>query len=218
MNIESEQPKVCDYLLGPSCSDVEATPGINVLLEKIFTYYVDQSVIDNDLRFIIDVSDGPLSSTPSPSLWTAYVDANINPNSNNNNPGTLCNSSNNLTSCSGAVADGSGSSNYNNNTDCEWLIEPNGNQSVTVNFNSFDLASGDYLYIYDGGSKVGTPDKSYSGSNIPPSFTAQSGKMLLHFVSNSSGTANGWSCSYSCNRKCYLILSMIQNYLLIHLV
>jgi hypothetical protein len=107
-----------------------------------------------------------------------------------------CSETTTLTEPYGSFSDGSGTKNYNNNSICKWKIQPPGASSVTLIFNSFDTeAIYDNLKIYDFGTQqlLGT----FSGTQIPPAVTAESGKMLLLFVTNSSITEQGWEASYT---------------------
>jgi hypothetical protein len=101
-----------------------------------------------------------------------------------------------LTEPYGIVGDGSGNKNYINNSVCKWKIQPPGASSITLTFNSFDTEAGnDNLKIYD----LTTQQllATYSGSQLPQTVTAASGRMLLIFVSNSSITGQGWEAAYS---------------------
>ena len=94
-------------------------------------------------------------------------------------------------------------------------ICPNAGQSVTVFFNSFDVAN-DTFSIYDGDNLatallVGT----YSGTNIIPSYTASNptgnGCLIFVFTSNSSINAAGWDASIVCGPPCQAINSSIAS-------
>src|SRR5690606_12621481 len=47
-----------------------------------------------------------------------------------------------LTTASGNFSDGSGLSNYINNMDCSWLIQPTGASIIDLTFTSFDTETG----------------------------------------------------------------------------
>ena len=113
-------------------------------------------------------------------------------------PTTYCSGTTTLTPSSGTFNDGSGSNNYSNYSDCYWLITPAGAETVKLTFTSFNTESNyDKLYVYDG---ITTSDPllgTYSGSSIPPATTANSGKMLVRFVSDVSTVKSGWSAKYT---------------------
>lgn len=109
-----------------------------------------------------------------------------------------CSGTTSLTAVSGTFSDGSGSNNYSNNSDCKWLIQPSGVGSITISFSSFDLQNGlDFIKVYDGTTMSATLLASYSGSSLPASITSSGGAMLVHFTSDASGSAAGWTASYS---------------------
>ncbi|MEX0812051.1 MAG: CUB domain-containing protein [Chitinophagales bacterium] len=111
-----------------------------------------------------------------------------------------CSGTTTLTNCSGSFNDGSGGSNYLNNTDCSWLIQPSGANSITLNFSSFNTESCcDYVEVYDGATTSAPSIGYFSGSSIPPSVTSSGGSMLVRFTTDASITESGWSANYSCN-------------------
>lgn len=100
-----------------------------------------------------------------------------------------------VTSPAGNIDDGSNEKKYSNNSNCRWKIMPAGGMPVTFSFSSFDtFDSTDFVKVYDLQTQelLGT----FSGNELPPLLTANSGKMLILFMSNGSGNAQGWSGSY----------------------
>ncbi|MCD4773312.1 MAG: C10 family peptidase [Bacteroidales bacterium] len=94
----------------------------------------------------------------------------------------------------GTISDGSGNFNYNSNSICMWSIEPYLASSITAHFTYFETEENyDFLKIYDDGDLIG----SFSGSEIPPDITAESGKMFIAFNTNSSNNFNGWEIEYT---------------------
>ncbi|MBC5835016.1 hypothetical protein G6N05_09965, partial [Flavobacterium sp. F372] len=94
------------------------------------------------------------------------------------------------------------SGNYQNSENITSIICPdNAGDVVTVVFNSFSLAAGDTLTIRDGNLPtspvVGTP---YTGTNLPPSFSATSASGCLTFVfsSTANGVSAGWDATIYC--------------------
>lgn len=91
--------------------------------------------------------------------------------------------------------------NYDNNEDYELLINPCA-KDIFLTFNKFDLAPGDYLQVYDGASVNGKPLHSglgFTGNNLPGTLTAESGKMFVKFISNSTSTATGFEAIWTIN-------------------
>ncbi|MEI6059688.1 MAG: C10 family peptidase [Bacteroidota bacterium] len=100
-----------------------------------------------------------------------------------------------LNSPSGSIEDGSGNKNYNDNSMCRWKIMPSGGMPVTFNFTSFNTYdSADIVKVLDLQTQeiLGT----FSGNALPPSVTASSGKMMILFITNNTGSAAGWSGNY----------------------
>ena len=109
-----------------------------------------------------------------------------------------CSSLTTLNQNSGTFDDGSGSTSYNNNSSCTWLIQPTSNGVITLNFNSFSTESGyDYLRIYDGNSTSATLLGTYSGTSLPPSITSSGNSLFLRFTTDGSQTRAGWNVTYS---------------------
>lgn len=98
---------------------------------------------------------------------------------------------------SGVIYDSGGPNNpYGDNEGFRFLIEPCNAEEVTLTFNSFNTAAGDRLTIYDGTTSSSPTLGSYEGTTLPPALTAKSGKMLLVFESNGSGTAPGFEARW----------------------
>jgi hypothetical protein len=120
-------------------------------------------------------------------------------------PGGGCSGTQTLTAASGTFSDGSGSGNYQNNSDCRWLIQPPNATSITLTFQSFNLLSGDFVYVYDGSTTSAPLLGTFSGNTLPAPVTSSGGVMLVRFVSDGSGTADGFVASYTStlNVPCY---------------
>jgi hypothetical protein len=120
-------------------------------------------------------------------------------------PSGGCSGTQTLTAASGTFSDGSGSGNYQNNSDCRWLIQPPNATSITLTFQSFNLLSGDFVYVYDGSTTSAPLLGTFSGNTLPAPVTSSGGVMLVRFVSNASGTADGFVASYTStlNVPCY---------------
>ncbi|MES2593470.1 MAG: CUB domain-containing protein [Bacteroidota bacterium] len=113
-------------------------------------------------------------------------------------PPVYCSGSTTLTTPSGAFSDGSSSSNYGNNANCSWLIEPVNAASITLTFSALDLENGfDFVKVYDNSTFPATLTGSYSGNTVPAAITINSGYMLVEFTSNNTTTAPGWAASYT---------------------
>ncbi|WP_396198416.1 fibronectin type III domain-containing protein [Flavobacterium sp.] len=91
--------------------------------------------------------------------------------------------------------------NYQNNESITSIIIPdNVGDVVTVVFNSFNVSAGDNLVIRDGNLPTSPIVGTYTGTNLPPSFSATSASGSLTFVFTSNGTTTnvGWDASIFC--------------------
>ncbi|MCW1149218.1 gliding motility-associated C-terminal domain-containing protein [Flavobacterium lacisediminis] len=105
--------------------------------------------------------------------------------------------------CGGNFIDSGGvTGNYANNENITTVICPtNSGELVTVTFTSFNTESGwDFLRIYDGNSTAGTLLGTYTGTTLPPTFTASTsnGCLTFNFTSDSSVVRSGWTANITC--------------------
>ncbi|MBK6484075.1 MAG: fibronectin type III domain-containing protein [Chitinophagaceae bacterium] len=111
---------------------------------------------------------------------------------------TSCSGTTTLTQPGGSFSDGSGTSDYNPDLNCKWLISPPGATSITVLFSSFNTQlNKDKVKIYDGPDVSSPLIGTFSGSSLPPSVTSTGGSMLVKFNTDASISAPGWSANYS---------------------
>lgn len=110
----------------------------------------------------------------------------------------FCLPNRNLTAATGSLSDGSGTSNYDNNSNCSWLIAPPFSSSITLTFTNFDTeTSNDIVSIYDGIDNTGTLMATYSGSSLPAAVTVNGSTMYVEFTTNGNTTAAGWDATYT---------------------
>ncbi|MEZ4908755.1 MAG: CUB domain-containing protein [Saprospiraceae bacterium] len=116
-----------------------------------------------------------------------------------------------VTSTSGIINDGSISSeiyspdadyNYKPNLNCVWTISPASTNSITIDFNKFDLSPGDNLVILDNSlNEIVT----LSGSTIPSQLEINSPIVYLNFITDDNNNGGlGWEISYTTNFNCPL--------------
>lgn len=119
---------------------------------------------------------------PSEYQWDRY---------NVQNHYSLCTNSA-TTATAGFLYDSGGPSGmYNNNENC--LFEINTGAPITLSFLSFNTeASWDKVTVYDGTSAGTVLLNNYSGTVLPASQTANSGKMTFKFTSDGSAIRDGW--------------------------
>lgn len=103
-----------------------------------------------------------------------------------------------LTALVGAVNDCSGSNDYQNNSNCQWLISPDGAASITLSFIEFKTEEGfDLVNVYDGDNTSSLLIGSYSGQTIPNQIISTGNVLLIEFITNSNNTDAGWLATYS---------------------
>jgi Zn-dependent metalloprotease len=103
------------------------------------------------------------------------------------------------TSTSGILYDSGGpSGNYQNSENCSFLIDPGCASSITLSFVSFNVESGwDYFRVYNGTNSSGTLLLSATGTTLPGSVTATSGKMYITFTTDGSVTYSGFQATWT---------------------
>jgi Zn-dependent metalloprotease len=105
----------------------------------------------------------------------------------------------------GEISDGSGASEYCNNTNSSWLIQPPQATSITIRFTEFDLENAssdgnaiyDYVIVYDGVDASAPILGVFLGSSIPSNVTSTGGSMYISFYSDFSATFQGWEAIYT---------------------
>lgn len=128
---------------------------------------------------------------------------NIYPDTINNTYPSYCTGQHVLTAMTGTFEDGSGPLKYySNNDNCSWLINPQTSSDsiiqITINFDRFGTEStNDIVKIYAGATTNDSLVASFSGNNIPPAVTVNSGQALVTFTTNGTTQDPGWYISYS---------------------
>jgi len=118
-----------------------------------------------------------------------------------------CNGEWTLIHMKGMLTDGSEPiANYKQGVTAKWLFDPGsvGNEIdyFTFTCNQIDLASGDYLRIYDGADENAPLLGEYSGKEPFAAVKTTSGKILVKFTSSaSSATGKGFLLSYEAKSK-----------------
>ncbi|WP_339841521.1 Calx-beta domain-containing protein [uncultured Maribacter sp.] len=106
-----------------------------------------------------------------------------------------------MNTCSDTFFDPGGPSDYANNLDVVYTICPDtANTYINVDFNSFEVVSGDVLYIYEGTNTSGTLIGQYDSSNIPTAINSShsSGCLTFRFTSDGNTTGAGWEATVNC--------------------
>jgi hypothetical protein len=113
-----------------------------------------------------------------------------------------------LTNRSGSFTDGSGPlENYLDNASASWLINPQTVEDsitdITISFYEFDLGANDELIIYDGEDASATVVGTYTGTDIPETFTSTGNKLYITFTSDGSVTGSGFYAEYETSSPSY---------------
>ncbi|MBK6483305.1 MAG: M4 family metallopeptidase [Chitinophagaceae bacterium] len=118
-----------------------------------------------------------------------------------------------LTSASGSLNDGSGTSNYGSNADCKWLIQPANALSIVLSFSFFDTELNyDGITVYDGSTTAAPVIGVFTGSTLPPTIFSNGGAMLVRFTSDNAIEQQGWSANYVANISASGGLSGLNEY------
>jgi len=199
----------CSWLISPQDMEYDSIKNIKI------TFLRFDTEMGADSLFLFDGSDasspliGAYSGNSLPSVVLSSgnkVFIKFSSNSSISKSGwqldfesiipVYCSGITTLNSPSGSIEDGSSNKNYNSNSMCRWKIMPTGGMPLSFQFTSFDTYdSTDIVKIIDLQSQeiLGV----FNGNQLPPTVTAQSGKMLILFTSNSEGNAQGWAGNYT---------------------
>lgn len=101
-----------------------------------------------------------------------------------------------LTNSSGNLNDGSSFQNYGDNSSCSWLIQPQGAVALNLDFYTFNLASGDTVFVFDGPNPVSPLLIALTGDSLVKNISSTTGQMFVLFTSDSTSNSEGWSASY----------------------
>jgi hypothetical protein len=104
-----------------------------------------------------------------------------------------------LTAPNGVISDGSYENRYANNSNCKWLIQPEGAGAILLNFNYLKTEPGaDRVLVFEGDSENGWLIADISGFNVPTDpIVVSGGSMLVWFFSDEFNAAAGWEAEYS---------------------
>lgn len=85
------------------------------------------------------------------------------------------------------------------NQDCTWIIVAPPKNSVTLNWNSFDIEDSENCDFDSVNITEGTESRKYCGTNIPSVMTTVGNVVKIRFVSDSSFSSVGFQLTYSFN-------------------
>lgn len=116
---------------------------------------------------------------------------------------TYCNGTT-VNATAGSLEDGSGHLDYQNNTNCTYIIAPTNGKSVTITIAELDIEeNADFLRIYDGDpNNGGTLLREFTGTtfNTSESIYSSTGIAYVTFQTNGSVTRPGWKLRFTAKR------------------
>lgn len=116
-----------------------------------------------------------------------------------------CPQNNPITAVSGIIEDGSGIYNYQNNTNCTYIIAPEDATLISLSVLDIETEQGvDTLTIWDGDpNNGGNYLATFSGNVSNPDnwILSRSGMMYLTFKTNGETTGAGWQVSFMAQRS-----------------
>ena len=113
------------------------------------------------------------------------------------------------TGCGFLVIDDGGDNNYGNNEDNVITICSGNGDFMQIDFALLDLANGDIIEIYNGTSVSGTPIETidFNSNGGSPSIYGTDECITIRFVTNGSGTAQGFLLQANCYSSDDVIIS-----------
>ncbi len=109
----------------------------------------------------------------------------------------MCAGTNSTSSSSGSLYDSGGPSGYyQNNENCQFLINPGCTGTVSISFSQFNLETCcDYFRVYNGINTSAPLIGTYT--SMPPTLYANSGKMLITWQTDGSVTYAGFAATWT---------------------
>ncbi len=114
-----------------------------------------------------------------------------------------CSGTTTINSYEGSFGDGSSILSYGENQMCKYIIEPNSDticiSSIEIDFDFFELALGDTLFIYDGNTELFPLIGSYTEQNNPigNSIYGTNQALTIIFKTDDTNNSQGWNLDYS---------------------
>jgi len=107
---------------------------------------------------------------------------------------TWCSGSQTFSEPHGTIDDGSEDFYYSNGTTCVYVIQNPEAVNITLEFTAFSTEAGkDKVQVYNGSNQL---LGEYSGNDIPPVISEETGTMILVWSTNSSVRDAGWTAEY----------------------
>ncbi|MCB9014584.1 MAG: C10 family peptidase [Lentimicrobiaceae bacterium] len=99
--------------------------------------------------------------------------------------------------------------NYLANSACSWLIDPSDSvNSISINFNSLLLGTGDSIKIYDGENENAPMLAAYGQGSSTSQVTSTGSKMFVRFITDGSDEAQGFQAEFNSSYPVYCTSSI----------
>ncbi len=110
-----------------------------------------------------------------------------------------CKTNISYTEPTGSIEDGSGPCNYSNSTVCSWIIQPEGANYITIDFDNYDVAgNAEFVKIYKDALSSANLISTYTSTAIPSGpINVPSGIAIVQFFADANNNAQGWSLNYT---------------------
>jgi hypothetical protein len=202
-NLNYQDNQNCTYLFQPNCGSYTSLTfeKFDIHADDYVAIY-DGTSTEDELIDIIYGDENPEDiSSNGNGLFLNFVT-----NSSNNASGWAinydtenCKYTDTLTEASGTISDGSETCDYESSTYCKWVINPEGAQNITIEFNEFNLAPGtDNVKIYKESTSTSNLISKYSSTDLPTSpISVNTGTVIVKFYTGASDNSDGWSLDYS---------------------
>ena len=115
-----------------------------------------------------------------------------------------CSGNTQLTGCSGSFSDGSGFTEYTDDTYCTWNIKSPGGENILLNFSNISTEGCcDRIYVYDGADDNANQIGNFGGTSSSEMVISSGDELFVVFDTDGSVQYDGWEASYSCTTDEY---------------
>jgi hypothetical protein len=109
-----------------------------------------------------------------------------------------------VTYSTGTISTNNGSKPYLPNSYCTWLLNPDCGKIIQLQFNSFELAEGDTLFIFDGENELAPIIQYFNYQNSPilinqsgtTTLKSSSNKLFIKFISDNINESYGFNAYF----------------------
>lgn len=113
-------------------------------------------------------------------------------------------SSDTINYSTGTISTNNGSKPYLPNSSCNWLLKPDCGKTLQLQFNTFNLAQGDTLFVFDGENEQATLIQYFTNSNLPvligqigtTTLKSTTNKLFLKFTSDQQNEGFGFNAYF----------------------